>query len=408
MKRRPTRREFLRDGAAISLAMQAQALAAPAKTLFREKEHPPTLVAIYLRGGADFLNMVIPHTDPTYPLVRPGIGIGESDGAIEIDKRWSLHPALAPLEPLFAEKLLLPILNVGSPHTTRSHFDAQDFMEFAAPGNRTVRTGWLNRYLSATAGDGPLGFRALAIQSLLPRSLRGGYPVLAVPSGIDGKRTAEALDRFEKFYGDGMGSGSEDGNPIAASGQVTIETLRRFREIVGGADGKEHGYPNTSFGRGLHRIAQVIEAGEGLEVAGIDYNGWDHHANQGGVSGNQARMLADLAASLAAFYRQLKAIRDHVAVLVMTEFGRTVAENGSNGTDHGHGGGMFLLGGGVKGGEIHGEWTGLKPADLYQGRDLPVTTDFRDVFSAVLRELFDFKTPRGFFPDYKPRKLKLF
>ena len=160
--------------------------------------------------------------------------------------------------------------------------------------------------------------------------------------------------------------------------------------------------------RGLEQIARVIEAGEGLEVAGIDYPGWDHHAGQGGVQGNQARMLADLAASLAAFYRQLGEHREQTAVLVMTEFGRTAAQNGSNGTDHGHGGGMLLFGGGVKGGKVHGEWRGLAPENLYQGRDLPVTTDFRDVFAEVLRQLFGFKPPRDFFPDHPAKRLRLF
>lgn len=281
-------------------------------------------------------------------------------------------------------------------------------MEFAAPGDRTVRTGWLNRYLSATAKEESGSFRGLAIQSLLPRSLRGAYPVLAVPAGVDGRQSSEALDRFERFYGGETVPGDDDEGEIEASGRITIRTLRRFREIVGEGRPEQHGYPGTPFGRGLFRIAQVIEAGEGLEVAGLDYNGWDHHAGQGGARGNHARMLGDLAQALAAFDRQLEARRQTTALLVMTEFGRTVAENGSNGTDHGHGGGMFLLGGGVKGGKVYGEWRGLDPADLYQGRDLPVTTDFRDVFGELLRGLFDFKAPKGFFPDHKLKRLKLF
>lgn len=415
MKRTITRRELLVGTAALSVAAQARAWASPL-VAGQEKDPDPTpaLVVIYLRGGADFLNMVIPHSDRRYSLLRPGIGIGEEEGLIELDKRWGLHPALAPLEPLYRDGALAPIVNAGSPHPTRSHFDAQDFMEFAAPGDRTVRTGWLNRFLLATASEDAGSFRALAIQSTLPRSLRGLFPVLAVPSDLDGKRNTEALDRFEKFYGagekkkDGMQPRPEDADPVMESGQATIEALRRFREIVSRQTAGKHGYPRSGFGRGLEQIARVIEAGEGLQVAGLDYGGWDHHAGQGGAQGNQARMLAQLASSLAAFYRQLGERREQTAVLVMTEFGRTAAQNGSNGTDHGHGGGMLLLGGGVRGGKVHGEWRGLAPENLYQGRDLPVTTDFRDVFAEVLRQLFDFKPPRGFFPDHSSKRLRLF
>ena len=385
----------------------------------------PALVVVYLRGGADFLNMIIPTRDPTYPIARPGIGITEADGRIDLDDEWALHPALADLIPLYKEGQLAPIINVGSPHTTRSHFDAQDFMEYAAPGDRSVRSGWLNRYLAipSSAGarrakaDGKDGeFRALGMQGLLPRSLRGDYPVLAVPSDAGSNESNDALDRFEKFYGAGKKEGGMDDRPlgsgdsgqIMASGKVTIETLRRLQDIIGRKETTNYGYPESSFGSGLRRIGQIIASGEGLEVAGIDIGGWDHHANQGGAAGRHSQMLANLGASLAAFARQMGGRLDRTAVLVMSEFGRTVNENGSNGTDHGHGGGMFLMGGGVEGGRVFGDWSGLRTNRLYQGRDLPVNTDFRDVFAEVLRNLFDFKTPKEFFPDYTPKRLHLF
>ncbi|MBJ02294.1 MAG: transcriptional initiation protein Tat [Planctomycetes bacterium] len=428
---RPSRRAFL--GASAALGLSGSSLARPAlESLSRETAvpqdggGPPALVAIYLRGGADILNMIIPCEDPTYALARPGIGIGEADGRLALDDEWALHPALAPLLPLYKEGLLAPLVNVGSPHTTRSHFDAQDFMEFAAPGNRSVRSGWLNRYLEVTSQvrarrsrgasqDGEV--RAPGMQGLLPRSLRGDYPVLAVPEDAGSADSNAALDRFEKFYGAGQGSGGmderpveggEDGSAVVASGKVTIETLRRLQEIVGTGEQRDYGYPKSGFGSGLSRIGQVIASGAGLEVAGIDIGGWDHHANQGGTDGRHAQMLGDLAQSLAAFARQQGSRMERTMVLVMSEFGRTVNENGSNGTDHGHGGGMLLLGGGVEGGRVLGEWRGLRSDQLHQGRDLPVTTDFRDVFAEVLRNLFDFKTPKEFFPDYRPGRLKLF
>ncbi|MDP6954705.1 MAG: DUF1501 domain-containing protein, partial [Planctomycetota bacterium] len=391
---------------------------------------PPALVVVYLRGGADMLNMLIPRREATYALARPGIGIGEEQGRIALDDDWALHPALAPLAPLYKEGLLAPIVNVGSPHTTRSHFDAQDFMEFAAPGNRSVRSGWLNRYLELTSrerakrrrkGPAETEFRALGMQGLLPRSLRGDYPVLAVPGDAGSKESNAALNRFEKFYGAGgqaagqetgmdgrSEEGDEGGSAVVKSGKVTIETLRRLQEILGAGEQVDYGFPSSGFGRGLARIGQVLASGEGLEVAGIDIGGWDHHANQGGTDGRHAQMLGDLAQSMAAFALQQSGRLDRTALLVMSEFGRTVNENGSDGTDHGHGGGMLLLGGGVRGGHVLGEWRGLRSDQLYQGRDLPVTTDFRDVFAEVLRSLFDFKTPKDFFPDYRPGRLDLF
>jgi len=408
MSGRISRRRFLASSAAVGAAVGARVFAEPRWVARGEDGAPPSLVAIYLRGGADFLNLLIPYADPAYAVMRPGIGIREEDGWIELDKRWALHPALAPLEPMYRAKHLAPIVCVGSPHPTRSHFDAQDFMEFAAPGDRTVRTGWLNRYLQATAREGSGSFRGVALQSLLPRSLRGSYPVLAVPAEVDGKRSLEALDRFDELYGGGKGPRSREEGTVEASGRITIETLRRFREIASGGSPDAYGYPASAFGRGLFRIGQVLTAGVGLEVAGLDYNGWDHHAGEGGAAGTHARMCRDLAQGLAAFDRQLGEGRDRVVVLVMTEFGRTAAENGSGGTDHGHGGGMLLIGGGVKGGQVHGDWRGLELADLYEGRDLPVTTDFRDVFAAALRQVFEFKGAKELFPGHEVRSVKLF
>jgi uncharacterized protein (DUF1501 family) len=419
-----TRRDFLKTAGAASLAASGILTSPLSAMMGGGDKYPPSLVCIYLRGGADWLNMVIPYKDRDYHTVRPTLGLSKEHGVINLDGKWGLHPALSAFEPLFQEKMLAPVVAVGSPHTTRSHFDAQDFMEFAAPGNRGVRTGWLNRYLVETSkkrGSQQTEFRGMAMQELLPRSLRGDFPVLAVPGGMDKKKGSKTLSRFEEFYGASgagstagegageMGAGEmdareDDPSGVVRSGKVTIETLRRYQDIL--AKGKsEVKYPSGRFGQRMQNIAKVFKAGEGLEIAGVDYNGWDHHAQQGGVEGRQADMLRDLSGSIAAFCADMGPRMENTTVVVMTEFGRTVRENGNNGTDHGHGGGAFLIGGGVKGGKVHGKWKGLGTDALYEGRDLQVTTDFRDLFHSVLEGTFKFKPTKGFFPDYGSRKI---
>lgn len=428
MKSDLSRRGFLHGATALGLAAQAQALGLPLLQGSRSAAKTRSVVVIFLRGGADFLNMIVPLRSDMYELKRPGIAI-RPEVAVKLDSDWGLHPALQPLASLYEQELFLPIINAGSTHPTRSHFDAQDFMCYAAPGNRTVRSGWLNRYLAATQTAEGNDFRALGMQRLLPTSLRGEFPVLAVPDEYQAKRSNDVLDYFEKFYGadgkkkeEGSGEGEDgemggdmdrrrepnEGVDVVESGKVTIETLRRYRDIVSRSRVDDMGYPQSRLGEGLKRIGQVLLSDAGLEVAGIDYGGWDHHANQGGTDGPQARMLRDLGTSLAAFRKHLGETFENTMVVVMTEFGRTVIENGSGGTDHGHGSGMFLLGGGLKGGQVFGDWDGLRNEKLYEGRDLPVSTDFRDVFNTVLREHLDFKAPKEFFPGHKPKKLKLF
>ncbi len=428
MKHSISRRQVLKAAAALGIATQGPTFAfADGKR--GKQAGQRSVVLIYLRGGADFLNMIVPRDNSTYELSRPGLAIREDD-LIPIDRDWGLHPSLESLKPLYDEKLFAPVVCTGSPHPTRSHFDAQDFMNFGAPGSRVVRRGWQTRYLPATsdAEKGNSEFRAIGMQRLLPTALRGDFPVLAVPDEFDSKHASSVLDRFEKFYGAGgkpkkpesedskgeggssMGGEREESAEldVVGSGKVTIETLRRFREIVSGTDGTKHGYPPTAFGQGMQYIAQVLLSEERLEAAAIDLNGWDSHAGQGSTGGLQAKRLSELSRAIAAFRRQLGPAFESTQVMVMTEFGRTVRENGSGGTDHGHGSGMFLFGGGLKGGTVHGDWKGLSTNKLYQGRDLPVTTDFRDVIATVLREHLDYKVDRDFFPDYKTKKLSLF
>ncbi len=433
-----SRREFLRRSGQAALGASMLGLLDPSRLAFADSEETrdcPTLLCVYLRGGADSLNAIVPYGDPLYYQLRPTIGIpaeadGEDPGVIKLNKMFGLNPAMAPLHPLFEKGLVAPIMNVGSTHTTRSHFDAQDFMEYAAPGVRTLTDGWLARYLLATTkGNGDSELRALAMQSLLPRSIRGEYPVLAVPDADPD----QALTAFGKLYEscnedvamqraqmakekakDGMDqmAGKDDASKgerenrhsIVTSGANTVRTLKRLRAITSaGASAPGATYPASRFGEQLRSLSRVIKARVGLEIAAVDVRGWDHHARQGSTDGVYHRMLSDVSASLAAFVTDLGPLVDKTCVLVMSEFGRTVRENGNNGSDHGHGGFMLALGGMVKGNHVYGKWTGLEESKLYEGRDMPVHTDFRLVFAEVLKRVFKYDAlDKDFFPGYKP------
>lgn len=427
MNHRMDRRSFLRRTGSAALALGFPVpLRHGLSTLERSGKKPPILVVIFLRGGQDAVNTVIPYTEPHYEEFRPTIHIpvkgdqGERT-VLKLTADLGLHPGLASFLPLWKAKRFAPVVAVGSPHPTRSHFDAQDFMEHAAPGLRTVRSGWLNRYLALTADrngkDSHL--RALAMQGLLPRSLRGEYPVFAVPRGLDGK-TGKVLDLFGELYGaddKGMGQEMSEGmggrrgkegapeDPVVAAGRTTIEALRRFQELQKRTPKSKVKYPRGPLSSKLQGIAKVIRAGEALEVACADWNGWDHHAQEGSLDGKMDRMHQEVSGSIHAFLQDLGEDARRTVVLTMTEFGRTVRENGNSGTDHGHGGTMFLAGGPVKGGKIYGKWPGIDPMSLYQGRDLAVTTDFRDVMAEVLQKHMGLRRiPKDFFPDYRPGK----
>ncbi|MCA8969412.1 MAG: DUF1501 domain-containing protein [Planctomycetes bacterium] len=441
-----SRRTFLERGA---LAASALSFPVPLRTrATRLQNGPPNiLVVIFLRGGQDALNTIIPYRDKNYHAIRPTIAIGaepvpdeELKGVVRLDANWGLHPALAPLFPLWEAKSLAPIVCCGSPHPTRSHFDAQDFMEYGAPGMPLKDGGWLNRYLRLTTGrrgkDDDL--RAIAMQGLLPRSLRGDYPVLAVPER-GARRAGEYLDLFDDLYGEDAARAAAPGDkqkgdkngaskrgkmsgdtmqgdaskrleedPVVASGRATIETLRRYQEIVGRKTRQSRAnsrFPGGHLGPRLEDIAKVINAGAGLEVACVDWNGWDHHAGQGGEDGRHATMLGELAQSIAAFFTEIGEHGKRTILCTMTEFGRTCRENGNSGTDHGHGGSMLLAGGRLSGGKVYGKFPGLDDKDLYQGRDLQVTTDYREVMAELLvRHLECGKLPADFFPEFRPSK----
>jgi len=331
------------------------------------------------------------------------------------------------LHALYEQKILAPIVCVGSPHGTRSHFRAQDYMERAAPGNDRVTQGWLNRYLAATKRPFDAPLRGLSARSLVPRALRGQYPVLA------GNNRTEQMDMFEDLYapdnlvnqtardGAGMQTGSrldeiptaealrerarklrtadEARDIITESGTQAVERIKALDKASGTPLRAQ--WPSGSLAAQLRTIAKVIKANVGLEVAQADYNGWDHHAGQGGVDGRTSRMLGHLTECLVAFNAELGAERaKKVLVLTMTEFGRTLRENGNSGTDHGRGGFMLAMGGMLKGPKFYGEWNGLD--DAARGRYQPVHTDFRAVFAEAITKLFHIDPFQlDIFPEYR-------
>lgn len=419
----PSRRDLLKllstgvlSAAALS-AMDPAFLYAQADP---SRPQPPTLVVLYLRGGCDPLNTIAPFGDSTYYGTRPTIALprpGQRNGVIRINNHFGWHPACSEIADLYEQGRVAPILNVGSPHPTRSHFDSQDFMERAAPGIKSVTEGWLNRYLEATKDQNDSHLRAVSLQAVLPRSLRGQYNVLAVPDyGAE-----EAMAAFHKMYScddnaetEAIMQSAEDATRqrITEAGEDGIKRLRELNRIVN-SNIHQSRYPDTHLGNQFRDIAKLIKARVSLEVVAIDYNGWDHHAYQGGTQGTQARMLREVSQSVQAFMNDLDERMGQTLVLVMTEFGRTVRENGTNGTDHGRGGFMLAIGGTdeqplVNGGNLYGKWTGLDRRALIDGRDLPVHVDFRQVFAEALLKLFKFDSDgNGFFPEFelKPQML---
>jgi len=348
------------------------------------------LIALFQRGAADALNMVVPHGDPAYYALRPNIGIPRpsrtagSNTAIDLDGFFALHPALAPFKPLYDRGLLAPIHAVGSPSATRSHFDAQDYMESGTPDIKGTRDGWLNRYLATCdtcEANRAEPFRAVAMTAQTPRILQGPSPAVAMTS-IDAFTVRSAggvTERLEALYR----TGSAD--LIHSTGAETFDAVKRLREANPGRYTPENGaeYPRSEFGQRLRQIAQLIKSDVGLEIAFADVGGWDTHVNQGAATGQLANRLTDFSTSVAALVTDLGDRMDDVVILTMSEFGRMARQNGNGGTDHGHAGAMFAIGGGVKGGKVHGRWPGLAREQLHEGRDLALTTDFRTVFSEV-------------------------
>jgi uncharacterized protein (DUF1501 family) len=362
------------------------------------------LVTIFQRGAVDGLNMIVPHGDSEYYKLRRNIAIpqaGKAEGAVDLDGYFGLHPMMRPLEKFWQSKQLAVINASGSPDNTRSHFDAQDYMESGTPGNKSTRDGWLNRAMQATATKQGSPFRAVSMTQAMPRALYGRAPSVAMTSLSDfsiraGLYTGDLKGGFEGIYQ----QNAKDS--LGETGKETFEAVNFLKSANPAHYKAENGavYPNTQLGRSLAQIAQLIKAGVGLEVAFAEMGGWDTHVNQGGPRGQLANLLRDFAASIAAFGTDLGSRMDDVVVLTMSEFGRTARENGSRGTDHGHGNAMLVLGNSVKGGKVYADWKGLKSDQLNEGRDLVVTTDFRDVFAEVAMKHLGTKDPGKLFPNY--------
>src|SRR5687767_8858843 len=352
-----------------------------------------TLICLFQRGAADALNMVVPHGDKSYYSLRPSIAIPRPSGiartisrdaAIDLDGFFGLHPSLAPFKPLYDRGLLAPVHAVGSPSATRSHFDAQDYMETATPDIKGTPDGWLNRYLAVqgTCDECHISpFRAVALSQQTPRIMEGANDVVAMNSleeftvRVSGSQAA----RLEALYR----TGSAD--LVHGTGKEMFEAVKMLKAANPQKYAPRNGaqYPRSQFGTRLLQIAQLVKANVGLEIAFADVGGWDTHVNQGGTTGQLAGRLDDFAQSIAALVTDLGDRMDDVLILTMSEFGRMAGENGNRGTDHGHAGALFVIGGDVKGGRVHGKWPGLAPEQLYEGRDLALTTDFRSVFSEV-------------------------
>jgi len=370
-----------------------------------------TLICLFQRGAADALNVVVPHGEAAYYRMRPNIAIarptmaGGVTGAVDLDGFFGLHPALAPMKPLWDEGMLAPVHAVGSPSSTRSHFDAQDYMETGTPDQKSTRDGWLNRYLAlrgtceaGCAHDVEPPFRAVAMTQQTPRILEGPRPTIAMSSldQFSVRTSGPAVERLEALYR----TGSAD--VVHAAGGEMFEAVKILRAANPRQYTPRNGaaYPTSQFGQRLRQIAQLIKADVGLEVAFADVGGWDTHVNQGGATGQLAQRLDDFARSVAALVTDLDDRMADVTVLTMSEFGRTARQNGSGGTDHGHAGALFVIGGGVKGRTVHGRWPGLEPEQLYEGRDLALTTDFRSVFAEVASKHLGAKKLEVLFPGY--------
>ena len=393
-----SRRVFLRDGAATVVGLSTVPGFLTRTLAAQPGQRRKVLVVIFLRGAADGLNIVVPFKETAYYDYRPTIAIpppDKPDGALDLDGSFGLNPALRPLLPIYKQGQLAIINAVGTPDTGgRSHFQAQDFMESAAPGNKTVGTGWLNRYLQITPQTPHNPLRATAIGESLPKALRG--PASAMTIGRTSQMAPSGMDMYQSMY-------SKDSNTLLSGTVRELFEVSKQLEALKPEDyrpaaGANYGAANDPVAGGLRQVAQMIKADVGMQVAFIDTsNGWDTHQDEAGRLPNLVRGLGQ---ALAGFHTDMGDRMQDVVVLTMSEFGRTARENGNRGTDHGHANFMFALGGGVKGGKVLGKWPGLAKEQLNEDRDLALTTDFRDVLAEIVVTHLQCKDPAAVFPGF--------
>jgi uncharacterized protein (DUF1501 family) len=352
------------------------------------------LVVLFQRGAADGLNIVVPFGEQNYYRMRPTIAIpeprrGGTDCAVDLDGFFGLHPSLAALEPLFHRNELAIVHATGSPDPTRSHFDAQDFMESGTPGLKSTDDGWLNRALETVPEENRSPFRAVAMGANLPRMLRGRTPAIALPDVRQFKVMAQnygmgqvAEGGFEAMYAQTVDQA------LRGTGTETFEAIDMLRKADPGKYKPENGadYGKSRLGQSLQQIGQLLKADIGTEVLFVDCGGWDNHVNEGGAQGQLSNLLRDLGQGMAAFRQDMGDRMQNIVFVTMSEFGRTAKENGNRGTDHGHANCMFMMGAAVKGGKVYGRWPGLNEGQLNDGRDLALTTDFRSVLGEILQK----------------------
>jgi uncharacterized protein (DUF1501 family) len=383
------RRFFLRNGA-LAIAGTTAIPSFLVRSVLAQSAAEPNrrLVIIFQRGAADGLNIVVPYREKNYYSMRPSIAIPQNQ-VLDLDGFFGLHPSLASIKPLYEQGHLAIVHAAGSPDMSRSHFDAQDYMESGTPGLKSTQDGWLNRALQAEdarCNCAHTPFRAVALGADVPRTLAGSVPAIALSNlnsfsvGGRGPAPSPAASAFEAMYGD---SGDRIFHP---AGEETFEAVKMLRAANPGQYTPSAGadYPNSEFGNNMKQIAQLLKANLGVEAAFTDVSGWDTHQNQGSVNGQLANRLKDFSDSIGAFWRDLGDSAANVTLVTMSEFGRTAHENGTGGTDHGHANAMFVLGGEVKGGKVYGKWPGLANEQLNEGRDLALTTDYRDVIGEVV------------------------
>ena len=404
-----TRRLFLKSsglamfGAGAAPLWLARAADAPSA---RKK----VLVAVFQRGAVDGLNVVVPFGEKNYYTLRPTIAIPApktgAESAVDLDAFFGLHPALAPLKTIFDANKLAIVHAVGSPDPTRSHFDAQDYMESGTPGRKATTDGWLNRALPALGDAHKSPVRAVSLGPTLSRTVRGHNDAVAINNLNEFKvQEASGASTFESMYASTLDAA------LNSTGRETFDAVKLMQSIQAQPYTPANGakYPGGRLGQSLLQVARLIKADVGLEVAFTDVGGWDTHVNEVGQTpgaGQLANLLGNFGQALAAFYQDLGDRLEDVAVVTMSEFGRTAKENGNRGTDHGHANVMFAFGGAIRGGKVYGDWPGLAPEQLYENRDLALTTDFRDVLGELVVKHLGNSQLSGVFPGYTQPKFR--
>ncbi len=434
-----TRRVFLHRGAlaVVGTAALPSFLTRAALGADEPGTRTKRLVVLFQRGAADGLNIVVPHGEASYYAMRPTINVPKKL-VLDLDGFFGLHPAMSAFQPLWTQGHLAIVHASGSPDPTRSHFDAQDFMESGTPGVKATEDGWLNRCLHnlppASGNDeclknsspslssrasarersdqarveGPCvsanqnAFRAIALGPSLPRILAGKEPALAINDvnsfGVGGRnpKAAPIANTFEAMYENSVDA------VLHGTGQETFEAVKMLKaaDPAKYAPAAGANYPRGRFGDSLKQLAQMIKANLGVQIAFADIGGWDHHVNEGNTQGQLANVLGEFSQAIAALWTDLGDLAEDTVIVTMSEFGRTARENGNRGTDHGHANVMFVLGGPVRGGGVYGRWPGLDQSQLYEGRDLAITTDFRTVLSEVVSRYLGNADLKTVFPGY--------